>query len=77
MVGIRKHDDKERLVSHLGTNGDDYIAWQFSSMHPGIVNFAFADGSVHAISRTADFNVYIYLSGMADGQVCSSSDLGN
>ncbi|MGO8746305.1 MAG: DUF1559 domain-containing protein [Thermoguttaceae bacterium] len=48
--------------------GNDYHPYQFRSMHPGIVNFAFADGSVHAISQTSDFNTYIYLSGMADGQ---------
>jgi prepilin-type processing-associated H-X9-DG protein len=51
------------------TSGNDYSNHQFRSMHPGIVNFAFADGSVHAISQTSDFDTYIYLSGMADGQL--------
>ena len=60
---------KWSLSPIYGTNNNDYCGWQFHSMHPGIVNFATADGSVHAISQTSDFNVYVYLSGMADGQV--------
>ena len=64
---------KNGLSPIFGPNGDDYIAWQFRSMHPGIVNFAFADGSVHAISQASDFNTYIYLSGMADRRVIGSA----
>jgi prepilin-type N-terminal cleavage/methylation domain-containing protein/prepilin-type processing-associated H-X9-DG protein len=58
------------------TSQNDYTYWQFQSLHPGIVNFAFADGSVHAISKTSDFNVYVYLSGMADGRVISANSVG-
>ena len=57
------------------TSQNDYTFWQFQSLHPGIVNFAFADGSVHAISTTSDFNVYIYLSGMGDGQVIDAGSV--
>jgi prepilin-type N-terminal cleavage/methylation domain-containing protein/prepilin-type processing-associated H-X9-DG protein len=53
------------------TSQNDYTFWQFQSLHPGVVNFAFADGSIHAISKTSDFYVYVYLSGMADGRVAS------
>jgi prepilin-type N-terminal cleavage/methylation domain-containing protein/prepilin-type processing-associated H-X9-DG protein len=55
---------------------NDYVFRQFSSKHTGIINFAFADGSVHAISRSANFNTYIALSGMADGQVIDLSQVG-
>ena len=58
-----------------GANSDDYKPWQFRSQHTGIVNFAFADGSVHAISQTMDFNTYIYLSGMADRRVIGSGGI--
>jgi prepilin-type processing-associated H-X9-DG protein len=42
---------------------------QFNSRHTGIINFCFADGSVHAISQNIDFNTYVLLSAYADGLV--------
>jgi prepilin-type N-terminal cleavage/methylation domain-containing protein/prepilin-type processing-associated H-X9-DG protein len=59
-----------------GNGSSDYTFRQFSSKHTGIVNFAFADGSVHAISQSADFNAYIALSGKSDGQVFDASKIG-
>jgi prepilin-type N-terminal cleavage/methylation domain-containing protein/prepilin-type processing-associated H-X9-DG protein len=47
-----------------------------SSKHPGIVNFAWADGSVRSVSKTTDFNVFVIASGMRDGQVYNADDLG-
>ena len=41
----------------------------FSSKHTAVVNFAFADGSVHGINRSISYSVFIYMSGMSDGQV--------
>jgi prepilin-type N-terminal cleavage/methylation domain-containing protein/prepilin-type processing-associated H-X9-DG protein len=65
------------LAPIYGANINDYYLGQFQSKHPnGIVNFALADGSVHGISQSVDFNVYIYASGKADGQAYSASDLG-
>jgi prepilin-type N-terminal cleavage/methylation domain-containing protein/prepilin-type processing-associated H-X9-DG protein len=64
------------LAPKYGPQGNDYFNGNFQSKHPGnIVNFAFADGSVHGISQSVDYKVYIYASGKADGQVFSASDL--
>jgi prepilin-type N-terminal cleavage/methylation domain-containing protein/prepilin-type processing-associated H-X9-DG protein len=58
------------------TGGNDYTWRQFSSKHAAVVNFAFADGSVRPISRTADFNQWIYATGAQDGRVVDLSQLG-
>jgi len=58
-----------------GPEKNDYTNAMFQSKHTsGIVNFAFADGSVHGISTGVAFKVYIYLSGMHDGQVVNPAD---
>lgn len=46
--------------------------WQFSSQHPGAVNFAFADGACRALTHTIDRNLFIYLSAVQDGQNVSA-----
>jgi prepilin-type N-terminal cleavage/methylation domain-containing protein/prepilin-type processing-associated H-X9-DG protein len=50
--------------------------YQFSSKHPGIVNFGFADGSVRQISVTANYAMFITVSGMGDGGIIDWSQLG-
>jgi prepilin-type processing-associated H-X9-DG protein len=58
------------LVPIWGPQNNDYNYFMFQSKHPnGIVNFAYADGSVRGISQSVDYNVYIYASGMADGKL--------
>jgi prepilin-type N-terminal cleavage/methylation domain-containing protein/prepilin-type processing-associated H-X9-DG protein len=52
-----------------GPNGNDFDWVMFSSYHPGVDNFAFADGSVRSIGRNADFATYVFASGMKDGRV--------
>lgn len=48
--------------------GESSIRW--GSDHPGdIVNFCFADGSVHSINESVDPSVLAYFSSMEDGQV--------
>jgi prepilin-type processing-associated H-X9-DG protein len=47
----------------------DYSWVNYQSNHPGLVNFAFADGSVRPVFKTADFNTYIQVSGMKDGSI--------
>jgi prepilin-type N-terminal cleavage/methylation domain-containing protein/prepilin-type processing-associated H-X9-DG protein len=49
---------------------DENPRWyKYSSNHTGVVNFAFADGSVHGIRKNVSFAIFIYMSGMNDGQV--------
>jgi hypothetical protein len=50
--------------------------YKFGSMHTGVIQFAFADGSVRPITKGADFNTYIYATGMADGKVINFGSLG-
>lgn len=39
---------------------------KFSSLHPTVVQFCFADGAVRAISRDIDYDTYLYLGCMND-----------
>jgi prepilin-type N-terminal cleavage/methylation domain-containing protein/prepilin-type processing-associated H-X9-DG protein len=49
----------------------------FSSAHTGgIIQFAFADGSVRPITTAADYNMYQYAAGMAEGVPVDFSQLG-
>jgi prepilin-type N-terminal cleavage/methylation domain-containing protein len=41
--------------------------WAFGSYHPGICQFAFADGSVHAISNTINTHTFQLLCDINDG----------
>jgi prepilin-type N-terminal cleavage/methylation domain-containing protein/prepilin-type processing-associated H-X9-DG protein len=63
-------------VKNSSTGVYDYTWRQFSSRHAGVVNVAFADGSVRAVSKTSDFNIWIAATGMADGVVFDPSGLG-
>ena len=56
-------------------NGIDLIRYagdQISSPHPGTVNFAYADGSCHSITRNADNVVLDGLATCANGEVITS-----
>jgi prepilin-type N-terminal cleavage/methylation domain-containing protein len=44
---------------------------EFSSNHPGIVNFALCDGSLQSISTEIDLNTYRALSGIADAEMAA------
>ncbi len=54
----------------MGYGLDEESEWcQFSSHHPGIVQFCLADGSVRQISITIDDDTFRFYSGaIADGQ---------
>jgi prepilin-type N-terminal cleavage/methylation domain-containing protein/prepilin-type processing-associated H-X9-DG protein len=64
------------LAAVYGPNGNDVEFYQFSSRHTGVVQFGFADGSVRPIATTADYNMYVAVSGMKDGTVLDYSKLG-
>jgi prepilin-type N-terminal cleavage/methylation domain-containing protein/prepilin-type processing-associated H-X9-DG protein len=51
------------------TPGQRATWYNAASLHPGGVNFVFADGSVHFIQQSIDVPSLTYLSRMADGQV--------
>jgi prepilin-type N-terminal cleavage/methylation domain-containing protein/prepilin-type processing-associated H-X9-DG protein len=51
-------------------------AFNFSSRHTGVVNFAFGDGSVHAIQTSVNPKVFFALASMADGTVIDASQEG-
>jgi prepilin-type processing-associated H-X9-DG protein len=44
------------------------ILWSFRSRHPGGLQFAYADGSVHFVSAGVDLNVYRALATRAGGE---------
>jgi prepilin-type N-terminal cleavage/methylation domain-containing protein len=70
----------QRLYSHswMGS-GTLPVAWglssrdysQFSSWHPGIVQFTLADGSVRPVMTTIDDRTFRSLGGMSDQEVAS------
>ncbi|HEV3447759.1 MAG TPA: DUF1559 domain-containing protein, partial [Gemmataceae bacterium] len=63
------------IQPHQG-NGWDIL--QYSSKHSGgVINFAFADGSVHSVNPSIDYATFIYLSGMQDGHVIDISQFTN
>jgi prepilin-type N-terminal cleavage/methylation domain-containing protein len=45
---------------------------KFSSMHPGLIQFVLADGSIRSLNMTANFSHYIYAAGMKDKRVLDS-----
>ena len=56
------------ITQTLG-DGSDNEVYMFSSMHPGVVLFCLADGSLQAISKEIDRTVLTSLSGMSDGDL--------
>ena len=62
--------DQAYLNPFQGSSGETgYGIDQFSSLHPGTVNFAFGDGSCHAISRDTDTAVLDALATCANGEI--------
>jgi prepilin-type N-terminal cleavage/methylation domain-containing protein/prepilin-type processing-associated H-X9-DG protein len=62
------------LPTGWGLPENDSIDWYtFSSLHLGVVNFCFGDGSVRALRRGADPSTFVYLSGWNDSKVADFS----
>jgi prepilin-type N-terminal cleavage/methylation domain-containing protein len=57
--------DKSRCIMNWA------VTWGFKSNHPGGVNFANVDGSLHFISGNIDHRAYQYLGCRDDGQAVS------
>jgi prepilin-type N-terminal cleavage/methylation domain-containing protein len=55
------------MVTAFGLGPKDWA--NFASEHPGVVQFALADGSVRPVSVTMDFAAYVSASAMQDGKV--------
>jgi len=53
---------------------DEFL--NFSAKHNGVINFAFADGSVHSINAGMDLNTFHFLAGKADGITPNQSLVG-
>ena len=53
----------------LASNGQKGGWYQFDSEHPGVVQFCFADGSVHGVSKIVDSATFRQLGAMRDGFV--------
>jgi prepilin-type N-terminal cleavage/methylation domain-containing protein/prepilin-type processing-associated H-X9-DG protein len=64
------------LTPIVGPNNNDVDWWMFSSRHPGVVNFAFADGSVRGITRSVDQRTFVFAAGMRDARVYDVENLG-
>jgi prepilin-type N-terminal cleavage/methylation domain-containing protein/prepilin-type processing-associated H-X9-DG protein len=50
--------------------------YMYGSKHDTVINFAFCDGSVHSMTKSADFANYVYASGYNDGALIDWSKLG-
>jgi prepilin-type N-terminal cleavage/methylation domain-containing protein/prepilin-type processing-associated H-X9-DG protein len=85
--GVHNDGTREFTISWMGAGwlstrlglapiSGDFNWRQFSSKHGGVVNCAFADGSVRAVSKTADFNSWMAATGATDGLVLDLSKLG-
>jgi prepilin-type processing-associated H-X9-DG protein len=57
----------------LAISPDTPFIGQFGSWHPGVVQFAFADGSVRAVKTSTPGSVLALLSARDDGQVIPSN----
>jgi prepilin-type N-terminal cleavage/methylation domain-containing protein/prepilin-type processing-associated H-X9-DG protein len=58
------------VTGQLYTQSDNDFFWAyFSSSHAGVVNFAWGDGSVRALSPNVDWNAWIAVTGIQDGIV--------
>jgi hypothetical protein len=55
-------------LEQLLTASEDYYSWRFGSYHPGICQFVFCDGSVHALPLSIDPKTLGLLARRDDGE---------
>jgi prepilin-type N-terminal cleavage/methylation domain-containing protein/prepilin-type processing-associated H-X9-DG protein len=70
----RFHPLARSLDDPIPTTPDANKRYNFGSFHPGVCQFAFADGSVHAIPVTIDVNNLERLANRHDGEVITNVD---
>ncbi|HRX79336.1 MAG: DUF1559 domain-containing protein [Planctomycetaceae bacterium] len=58
------------MAMHHTPNNTNHIV-NFSSLHPGGINFVACDGSVHFLAETIDYNTFRWLGERADGNPVS------
>jgi prepilin-type N-terminal cleavage/methylation domain-containing protein/prepilin-type processing-associated H-X9-DG protein len=88
-LGIKQTDDNQGYTCGFNNDTirktnrppqPDYFAQSgdggglFGSSHPGVVNFVFADGSVHPVSYGVDATVFKYLGQKDDGHYVPAPD---
>ncbi len=73
--GIIYQGGEQQTYARVGGPGhplafapDDTATNQFGSYHPGVCQFVFGDGSVHAIPNSIDTTTLGYLCNISDGQ---------
>jgi len=65
------------LDTNINMNDGGHGWWSFGSLHAGgLIQFAYADGSVRKISPQIDFGTFLALSGYMDGVVVQNQDQG-
>ena len=71
-IGRSPNDPGVPLNAHI-ENGDTWygMSYGFGSSHPGTVNFAIGDGSVHAFSVTVSPRLLAHLADVNDGNAVS------
>jgi prepilin-type N-terminal cleavage/methylation domain-containing protein len=51
--------------------------YQFSSYHPGVVNFAMCDGTVRGVNNSVNYTTLLEAAGMNDGSTVDLNSLGS
>ena len=58
--------------ARLGVADSPFTQRPFSSLHPGVVQFVYCDGSVHTINESVDLEVYYALGTVNGGEVVNA-----
>lgn len=64
----------DNLASNIRRGNDDHAEHSFGSPHPGTVNFAVGDGSVHAVSNSINGDIADQLGRRDDGSTHSITE---
>jgi prepilin-type processing-associated H-X9-DG protein len=61
--------DYDKCVAIGGANGSNPCKRAWGSLHTGVINFLFADGSVRTVSNNIDMNLFAGLATIANNEV--------